>query len=682
MSEPNDSIQKLLSDLPQYTAEDFIDYAPYERAEKVCSTKEEMEECLDKIYDVAKKLNVDENYTMNFDHICMEDFLIAIGEKEPVFDPPEEVLEISRLSAENEDLRNKLRNMFFVVQNQSVERENSEETSEGRSNIPQEMGFQQKGYVQTINIGGRKITLRLDNYSIDEETGGIYKKCPLDDSSSRMDICDHFVYPSAFVRSRNGETVNLTYFRDGEWHTLRSIKRSDLHSSSKIGNLLLDSGLDVNIEASGIISGYFAEVEKLNRRMNIPVVYAVDSLGWAKNNTEFAPYGNYEHDGSNNLKRLFEGVSAQRGSLDGWKNTICQIRDGQHVPARIVIAASFASVLIRPFDGMRFIIDIIGKSGIGKSVALRAAAGVWGDPDRYIARFDSTESGAMLRSNYLSDLPLILDESETKKSQTDYDEFIYTMCGDYDRVKATNDYAPPISKNCIFISGEHNLLKDDSNAGAKNRVVDLLCENYIFFDENGNNLFVPMMNDNYGYAGREFVRCLLSEGGFQHAREVYDKHLTSFPSNRQARIPAVILAADELIDEWLFHDGIVLTAEQLMPYLRTKATEEENRVDYARIHESVEQWIMKEIEESGEKETANGKMLPKRGSRKAAYAFKDNVLERITTEAGGDTDTYVKWAEKNQKLAAGNDTGHKFKRQVTFDDCVTWCYAVFIPEGD
>ena len=191
-----------------------------------------------------------------------------------------------------------------------------------------------------------------------------------------------------------------------------------------------------------------------------------------------------------------------------------------------------------------------------------------------------------------------------------------------------------------------------------------------------------MLNENHGYAGREFVRCLLSDGGFQHAREVYEKHMASFPLYRQARIPAVILTADELIDEWLFHDGVVLTAEQLMPYLRTKTTEETDSVDYARIHESVEQWVLKEIEFHGKEETGNGKVMPKRDNRKAAYAFKDGVLERIITELGGDSYTYVTWAEKNHKLAAGNDKGHKFKRQVTFDDGAVWCYAVFIPEQE
>ena len=44
----------------------------------------------------------------------------------------------------------------------------------------------------------------------------------------------------------------------------------------------------------------------------------------------------------------------------------------------------------------------------------------------------------------------------------DKSQFIYTMCSDYDRVKAVKTDVPLTSKNCIFISGEHRMLKKES----------------------------------------------------------------------------------------------------------------------------------------------------------------------------------------------------------------------------
>ena len=51
MDEQNDTIEKLLFDLPQYTVADYVDYIPYERAARVCRTKEEIEAVLEKIYE-------------------------------------------------------------------------------------------------------------------------------------------------------------------------------------------------------------------------------------------------------------------------------------------------------------------------------------------------------------------------------------------------------------------------------------------------------------------------------------------------------------------------------------------------------------------------------------------------------------------------------------------------------
>ena len=354
-------------------------------------------------------------------------------------------------------------------------------------------------------------------------------------------------------------------------------------------------------------------------------------------------------------------------------------RNDEHIIARIVLAASFASVLIRPLGGMRFIVDVVGLTGLGKSVAQRAAATVWGDPDKVIASFDSTERGASLRSNFLSDLPLILDESETQKKRTDYDEFIYTMCSDYDRVKAVKTDVPLTSNNCIFISGEHRMLKKESNPGAKSRMIELFCDSYIYYDAGGNKWLVPKLNSDFGYAGREFVKHLLEEKSLEHVKDIYQKHFTSFQDKRQGRIFAVILTADELIDEWIFHDGVRLTPEMLMPYVYDPKTED-RPIDYNQIHENIQQWIQEQKSEHGNEETENGKVLTKRGSRPEAYLFNEGVLERILRDNKCDTKEYLIWVKENHKIITGSDAIHKYQYQAPIGGRKKWCYAVILQE--
>ncbi len=674
MSEKNDSIQSLLSDLPNYSEKDFTDYVPYERAARVCKTRKELEECLDKIYEAAKKIGVDENYAMLFDHICLEDFLIDIGEMQPPFEPPEEVLEIARLEKELEAA--KINQQIIIIETPLP--------TEQPSNINQfpssYNGDEEEYFVHNFVLGGRRINLFFGDFIVNEETGSI--SVWSDIAQSEMEICSHFVAPSAYVKTHNdGEKVNLIYFRDNEWHELKNLKKSTLYESGNVAKYLVDHGIDANQNAGHSLSDYFRSMEQFNRNSLIPVKHTITSLGWNNKFSAFIPYGEqFEFGAGNSNKRLFAGVCTKHGSIEKWIETMKMFRDEEHTIARIVLAASFASVLIRPLKGMRFAINLVGKSGLGKSVALRLAAGVWGDPDTVIASFGSTVYGALLRSNFLSDLPLILDESETKKHKTDFDEFIYTMCGDYDRVKANGDEEMPTSKNCIFVSGEHPLMNDKSNLGARNRVLDLFCDSFIFFDEDRMKQYMELQDDNFGFAGQYFVSRLLSNSTLEYADEIYMKHQKSFSLDRQSRIPAVILTADELIDEWLFHDGVRLTAEHLMPYLRGEKLRKE-QIDYTTVHATVEDWIIEQIRKNGKAETEYGKVKARWKDRPAAYVFRKGVLERIVSETGGDFFSYLEWAKQNNKLAAESGRYDSLQSFSNEEKKRTRYYTIYLPSS-
>lgn len=675
MNDQQDSIDKFLAEIDQFTISDFDDYGPYERASGLCKTSEEMEICLQKIYEKSNELGVDSYCANFFDYICREEFLVKIGEKDPdIPEPPEEILEIIRLEKEVEELR-------------KLQKDSSDEDGlNDEKNIvqfPELYVVKDGNRSDSIVLGDREINLDFGDYSVDHFTGAITLSVNQgEEAEVEVELCSHFVMPSAYVKTPNGgETVSLFYYRDDEWHKVTGIQKSKLYDPNTVAKYLIDLGIDAQQDAGKMLADYFHSIEQLNRNTRIPVKLAIPALGWNKEYSSFAPYNSrIEFGAGNNQRKLFHGVCSQHGSYESWVETIKMIRDEDHCIARIALAASFASALIRPLEGMRFAINLIGKSGVGKSVALRMVAGVWGDPDTIIASFGSTVNGALLRSNFLSDIPMILDESETKKNKTDFDEFIYTMCGDYDRVKATGDDVIPTSRNCIFISGEHPLMNEKSNQGALNRVLDLNCDSYVFFEPDRMKKYVDLLDQNYGYAGRAFVENLLNKEAMSHAEEIYRRHLNSFSANRQARIPAVILTADELIEEMFFHDGIRLTPEEMMAYLRKQETSK--TINNADVQDIIDEWILKEIKANGTAETERGKAIRKRGRTPAAFAFKADVLDEIITGAGGNMASYLIWADENKKILAGSDRGHKYQKQVPFNDKKIWCYVVIQPSRE
>ena len=83
----------------------------------------------------------------------------------------------------------------------------------------------------------------------------------------------------------------------------------------------------------------------------------------------------------------------------------CQkVRSGNVFP-RLILAASFASVLVKPLGGLPFFLHIWGGTEVGKTVGLMLAASVWANPEvgRYIHTFNSTSVG---RENPLPSLTL------------------------------------------------------------------------------------------------------------------------------------------------------------------------------------------------------------------------------------------------------------------------------------
>ena len=104
--------------------------------------------------------------------------------------------------------------------------------------------------------------------------------------------------------------------------------------------------------------------------------------------------------------------------------------------ARIILAASFASVLLEPLNCLPFFVHLWGvDSGTGKTVALMVAASVWGDPavGSYIKTFDGTVVGQEKTAAFLNNLPLCLDELQLAKDsrgRTNFDVYSWRRAWD------------------------------------------------------------------------------------------------------------------------------------------------------------------------------------------------------------------------------------------------------------
>ena len=162
------------------------------------------------------------------------------------------------------------------------------------------------------------------------------------------------------------------------------------------------------------------------------------------------------------------------GSLTGWQEACARI-ESYPVP-RIVLAAAFASVLLRILGVSSFTVDISGRSTRGKTTAAQVAASVWFDPDSNQRGMSTWKSGIIMiekRLNLVRGLPVVLDETRVVKSADIVDQILYQVPMNQGAARG-GGWASQLPWHTIVIStGEQPALSFTSHEGAAARVLSL-----------------------------------------------------------------------------------------------------------------------------------------------------------------------------------------------------------------
>ena len=377
--------------------------------------------------------------------------------------------------------------------------------------------------------------------------------------------------------------VKLAFSLGKRWNTIIEDRNVISDSRAIIG--LSKYGIMVNSETSKPLVRYLADVEQLNYDL-IPEVSSVGRLGWI-DDYGFSPYvEELVFDGEEEYRTRFESIQ-ERGSREKWLECVRSVRAGKtpgNVIARIVLAASFASVLVKPCNCLPFFVHLWGGTETGKTVGLLLAASVWGNPEigKYIQTFNATEVGKELGASFCNSLPLIIDELQlVKDNRKDFDKMIYQLSEGVGRARGRKQgglQKTPTWRNCVITTGEFPIISPNSGAGAVNRTIEVDCHAVHLFDDP--KKVATFLYGNYGFAGHEFVEHLMDDGAFervQRLQETMQERLkTGDTMDKQTASAALILAADALSEEWIFKDGILLKPEDIQPYLVSKETVNQN----------------------------------------------------------------------------------------------------------
>lgn len=451
--------------------------------------------------------------------------------------------------------------------------------------------------------------------------------------------------------------VMLAYRLSRRWDIVIVDRNVISDSRSIIG--LSKYGIMVNSETGKALVRYLADVEQLNYDL-IPEVSSVGRLGWIEE-YGFSPYEEeLVFDGEETYRTRFESIQ-EHGSREAWLDCARAVRSGKtpgNVIARIVLAASFASVLVGPCRCLPFFVHLWGGSETGKSLSLVLAASVWANPEIgvYIQTFNATEVGKELGAAFCNSLPLIIDELQlVKDNRKDFDRMIYQLSEGVGRARGRKQgglQKTPTWRNCVITTGEFPIISANSGEGAVNRTIEVDCHDTKLFDEPKKT--ATSLYANYGFAGREFVDHLMADGVIERVQKLQEDLQKAIKTgdtmDKQTASAALILAADRLSEKWIFQDGVLLQPDDIRPYLVSKETVNQNARALQYLYDFIN------INQSRFSPGADAHQGEVWGDLDDDYAYIiRSKFDQILQDEGYNASAFLGWAKNNNLILPGKD---------------------------
>lgn len=531
-------------------------------------------------------------------------------------------------------------------------------------------------YIDNVtNFTNQPLELNAGDWEADDS--GIFKKNGYNDEVA----CPHPIMPvERLVNIDTGEEKLQLAFRKGTIWRKIIVSKTVLASSNKVTELA-GSGIAVTNQNARAFIQYISDMENMNYYL-IPEKKSIGRFGYIPDEG-FSPFvDGLIFDGDANFKAMFQTVRS-RGSETKWLETAAEVRE-MSTTVKIILAASFASVLLEPLNCLPFFVHLWGvDSGTGKTVALMVAASVWGDPavGAYVKTFDGTVVGMEKTAAFLNNLPFCLDElqlAKDSKGRTTFD--VYKLAQGVGRTRGNRSGGvdlTPTWRNCILTTGESPLTGTASGAGAVNRVIDIECKSAQAVIKDGMRISGAVKR-NYGFAGRKFVERLYQPGVIDQVSERY-RELFRILSDRdttekQAMAAAAIILADELACQWIFSGQQPLTIEQVSEFLASKAAVSAGDRGYKYLCD----WVTQNSNKlCGRSENPNIEVLGALEDGRA-YIIR-SVFERILQDAGYSTAAMISYLKQENLIETRGRANTRGKR---INGIPTECFCLRLPAVD
>jgi hypothetical protein len=337
--------------------------------------------------------------------------------------------------------------------------------------------------------------------------------------------------------NKHEELVTVAFPRNKCWQQ-RTVERVETADSRRVIGLA-NAGMPVTSNNARAVVQYLADFEAANLAA-LPLTRVSRQLGWqGKDGSDgfllgadlVTAEGLVKADGSHGTV-VFRGSDegdeqlalglCRHGTLAGWLDALEPVA---HFPrVKLVLYASFAAPVLAITECPNPVLGLSGPTTGGKTVALRLAGSVWGNPDEassnsFVHTWDGTPVWRERAPGTLRDLPLILDDTQRARRPQDVQQTIYDTAQGRGRGRGSPKglARQSASRNTLLTTGEQPLASFTKAGGTHARTLELWGTPFGQKDQATGSIVRRLnrkVKRHYGHAGALFVQYLL-----QHRKE-------------------------------------------------------------------------------------------------------------------------------------------------------------------
>lgn len=358
------------------------------------------------------------------------------------------------------------------------------------------------------------------------------------------------------------QSVELAFYQKAtaDWTSGIIQTRETLANHNKIITLA-NYGVDIISSKAKKITEYLSETISFWRNYNrIPRWILHNRTGWIDDGANFI-LPNRAVDGHEiNPAAVNKQSFTSKGDYGAWKKYVADmfnaINDDWKGGAFLVtFGAALAAPLLRPCNVRSQQAQLRGSTGKGKTAQCKFAMSIYGAPEKLKHTFDATRMALGKINEKYNDLPVFVDElqSADKKLLEDMDKLIYQKANEKsrERCEQTGNLKSTVAdvKNFSIYTGEMAALRENSNGGAYNRLLQLNNLQPLPPTINPRDLHI-FVDNNHGFFGVDWINYII-----QHKKDI----VKDFDANFET-IKETVFSGGIWSDSWTSTFAIILTA--------------------------------------------------------------------------------------------------------------------------